>query len=249
LEDGVQLTSDHVFPKSWYPDTTPKYEYKWQVPACYSCNSNYGKIERDLLIRFALCLNPNDPDNASIVAKGKRSIDPKFGKNKKDRKARLDKRKSILSQIWKGQDIPSESIYPNLGYHPEVSPDEEIALPIPADGLEKLARKIVRGITHIKNGLFIEDTYEISFFAISNDDSLFLKNILKKHGSIIAVEPGISVNRAIIKDDPVSAIFEIVMWKVVKMHCIVRRKKDGTNSVKEAVEDQDYMGETSASET
>ena len=34
LKDNVVLTSDHMFPKAWYPDATPENLEKWQFPAC-----------------------------------------------------------------------------------------------------------------------------------------------------------------------------------------------------------------------
>ena len=40
-------TSDHVFPKSWYPDTTPQNMEKWQIPSCENCNTEYSKIENE----------------------------------------------------------------------------------------------------------------------------------------------------------------------------------------------------------
>jgi len=45
------LTSDHVFPVSWYPETTPDNLEKWQMPSCKKCNEKYGKI--DILINNA----------------------------------------------------------------------------------------------------------------------------------------------------------------------------------------------------
>ena len=60
-----KLTSDHVFPKSWFPDTTPQNMEKWQIPSCENCNTEYSKIENDLLQRFGMCVDPD-----SIAAKG-----------------------------------------------------------------------------------------------------------------------------------------------------------------------------------
>ena len=94
-----KLTWDHVFPESWYPDTTPDNLYKWQIPNCIRCNQEYGKIEKDLMIRVGLCLDPNDPSCAGIVDKALRSIDHTKGKNHKDKQARLKKRQQILGQM------------------------------------------------------------------------------------------------------------------------------------------------------
>ena len=56
LKDPVVLTSDHMFPRAWYPDATPENLEKWQIPSCVECNHRYSKIEGDLLNRVALTL-------------------------------------------------------------------------------------------------------------------------------------------------------------------------------------------------
>jgi len=95
LEYKDRLNWDHVFPAAWYPETTPKDLYKWQIPSCIHCNNIYGVLEKDLMIRLGLCLEPDDPCKG-IAEKALRSIDPSLAKNEKDRLARLSKRR----QIW-----------------------------------------------------------------------------------------------------------------------------------------------------
>jgi len=60
LREFEWLTSDHIFPKSWYPESTPANLEKWQVPACEPCNQKYSKTEDELLVRLGLCVNPKD---------------------------------------------------------------------------------------------------------------------------------------------------------------------------------------------
>lgn len=91
------LTSDHVFPRSWYPETTPNDLEKWQMPACKKCNKKYGKIENYLLLRFGLCLDRNQEGAKGIPEKALRSINPKAGKNIKDSYHRQKIRQKILS--------------------------------------------------------------------------------------------------------------------------------------------------------
>ena len=52
-----ELTSDYVFPKSLYPDTTPENVRKIQVPACNECNQKFRKIEDELLQNIRMCHN------------------------------------------------------------------------------------------------------------------------------------------------------------------------------------------------
>ena len=54
LKDVEERNSDHVFPESWYPDSTPPNLEKWQIPSCIPCNSEYGKLEQDFCRKGAV---------------------------------------------------------------------------------------------------------------------------------------------------------------------------------------------------
>jgi hypothetical protein len=52
-------TMDHVFPKSWYPDSTPENMPKPKVPSCKKCNNDLGKIEDIVFNKLAPCIDPH----------------------------------------------------------------------------------------------------------------------------------------------------------------------------------------------
>jgi hypothetical protein len=73
LQFFKNLTLDHVFPKSWYPDTTPENLRKMQVPACDECNQKFRKIEDEFLQNIRMCHNeqriiPISPENIELLA-------------------------------------------------------------------------------------------------------------------------------------------------------------------------------------
>jgi hypothetical protein len=41
-----ETTKDHVFPASWYPETTPEEIQRWTAPSCGACNNRLGSIEK-----------------------------------------------------------------------------------------------------------------------------------------------------------------------------------------------------------
>jgi hypothetical protein len=102
LKDVKERNWDHVFPASWYPESTPGNLDKWQIPSCISCNSAYGRLEEDLLCRVGLCLDPYVPASQSIVKKALRSMNPAAARNQRDAKHRLNKRRQILSESLSG---------------------------------------------------------------------------------------------------------------------------------------------------
>src|SRR5665213_1448248 len=107
LIDFHVLTWDHVFPTSWYPNTTPADLEKWKFPSCEPCNLRYSKIEQSLLIAFGLCLTPGEAISAGIPEKALRAAKPEFATNEKDRQARLAMRNKILSQAKKTSGVPT----------------------------------------------------------------------------------------------------------------------------------------------
>jgi hypothetical protein len=95
LKDVEERNSDHVFPASWYPDSTPPDLEKWQIPSCIPCNSGYGKLENDFLIKVGLCLDPNDLASKSIVETSLRALTAAAGRNPRDAQHRLNKSPTI----------------------------------------------------------------------------------------------------------------------------------------------------------
>jgi hypothetical protein len=149
LREPVPRTWDHVFPESWYPDTTPAGIAKWKIPSCVQCNNEYGKIEQDLLLRIGLCLDWQTLETSGIAPKGLRSINPKYAKNERDAHYRAAKREQLLRQLRKGNDFPHDAIYPNLGEKWGRPSEQQIIVPIPASSVRRLGEKIVRGIFYI----------------------------------------------------------------------------------------------------
>jgi hypothetical protein len=57
----TSATLDHVFPKHWFPESTPQNLNRWTVPACHKCNDELSGIEKVLLNRMALFLDLTKP--------------------------------------------------------------------------------------------------------------------------------------------------------------------------------------------
>jgi hypothetical protein len=57
-EPLTETTKDHVFPRSWYPDTTPDDVQRWTAPSCESCNGHFRELEKELVVFLACCINP-----------------------------------------------------------------------------------------------------------------------------------------------------------------------------------------------
>ena len=156
LTDNVPRNWDHVFPKSWYPDTTPANISKWIIPSCYKCNKEYGELEQDLLMRLACCVDPKAAAFSGIYPKVLRSMDARYAPNQKEAGIRIARRNELLAEMLHGDQIPENGIYPGLGERWGRPKDAQVAMKISASSFHRLTEKIVRGIFFIEDSRYIE---------------------------------------------------------------------------------------------
>ncbi len=227
LKDVEERNFDHVFPESWYPDSTPPDLEKWQIPSCIPCNSDYGRLEQDFLLKIGLCLDPFDPASKSIVEKTLRSLKSSAARNPRDARHRLGKGRKILTEALQGGQIPDHGIFPGLGNRRANVNEEPVAVLVPAESFQRITEKIVRGIYYIEDGIFIEPPYEIEFYALPENDIAPWKDALDRFGSVYAREPGIMVRRAVAHEDGISSLFEITFWKQFKTYASVSLSGEG----------------------
>ncbi|MGB3492245.1 MAG: hypothetical protein WBA57_05930 [Elainellaceae cyanobacterium] len=221
LKTFENLTWDHVFPQAWYPTTTKPDEYKWQVPSCQDCNREYGNLENDFLTRISIFLEPSDLACAGIFEKGMRALDPKYAKNNKDKKFRKAKKEKILRELWVGEEIPQKHLYPNFGLSSHLPIEEQVAVPIRSDSVQRIAEKIVRGIFYIEDHLLIEPPYKIESYVLSDKGYQRVIDAAKRFGSVYKREPGITVFRAVVPECSPSSLFAIEIWKRWKVYATV----------------------------
>lgn len=217
-------TEEHVFPKSWYPESTPNDLEKWKVPSCRKCNNDYSLYEQNLLIRVGLGLFKKNEKCSGIIEKARRSIDPTYAKNERDRQKRLKCREEVIRDLSSSDKISSKGILPNFGADEKIKYKEYPILLIRVDYLKKFAIKIVRGMTFLFDGFLIEDDYEINHFFIKDEEQKPFMEIIDKFGSTEHRGHGIVVGRAVVFDDHKSSFYRIDIWGKLKIFATVRRR-------------------------
>ncbi|MBT3322538.1 MAG: hypothetical protein HN392_09675 [Anaerolineae bacterium] len=210
MEYSDDLTWDHVLPVSWYPESTPKNIEKWKVPACLSCNRRLGKIEEDLLVRLGLCLDPNSIPALGIPHKTRRSVNPVYGRNEKDRKARTRKREKILDEITWSKTFPKDGILPNFRPKIGLRYDDYPLVYIPDSLLREYNEKIVRGIIYVVEEKKLDLEYIIELIITEdNDDSV--ARLFQKPTHIYDRGYGFVIKQISHKDN-CSWLFEFNIW-------------------------------------
>ena len=219
-----ELTWDHVFPAAWYPDTTPENLEKWKIPSCLPCNALHARSEGELLVRLGLCINPDDPKNSGIVDKALRALDPASAHNDRDARARAADRQKILKQVLESQAIPRQAVYPGFGPHPDMPESEHVGVPISATGLRRLTEKIVRGITYVHDRKFIEQPYRVELFVLPEEVTGPIEEMLARFGQKHERGPGITVARALVPEDRMTAVYGIEIWGRLKTYALLSRE-------------------------
>lgn len=226
LKKYEELTWDHVFPEFWYPDTTPKNTEKWKIPSCSSCNKVHGENEDDLLIRFGLCLDPDSMSSMGIEEKALRALNPEAGRNDRDSKARASKCTHLLNKLLISPNIPHQAIYPGFGSKAQSTKNGQVAITVGARKLKKLTEKIVRGLTYLEGGQFIEDRYNIEHVVVTEVDAKDFQVFLDRYGKTYERLPGFKVRRAVTPENAVCGIFEIEIWSQLRLFALVTPKAD-----------------------
>ena len=223
LKQFENLTKDHIFPRTWYPDLTPPTVERWVVPACSECNHHYGVIEQELMIRMGLCLDPRSPESGGIPQKALRAINPKLGKGERDRKARMKLRERILGDMFTTKDPLFPGMLPNFGPQEGLDyGDSYTEIKIPADQLEELAQKFVRGLTYkLENGLLITPDKTIEIYHAEDVHVTEVTGLIDRFGYTEFRGPGVRIQRAVADLETVGALFRMTMWERWTMYAVI----------------------------
>lgn len=220
------LTDDHVFPKSWYPDTTPEEMPKWKVPSCKSCNSSLGKIEEDLMLRLGLCVNRKSARASGISEKVLRALDTDAADGKRDKYYRQKTREKILKEMISLPEIPI-GILPNFGPKNNFSKTHR-GIKIPERELKDLGEKIIRGHQYVIEKKYVENDYLIEIIFVHDKDVQKVINLINHHGKKYYRGPGLTIVHAPASDDNMVALYIIEIWGQLKIYgAITKREFDG----------------------
>lgn len=214
----AECTSDHVIAESWYAATVGEMA-KWQVPACRPCNNDLGKIEREVLTRLAMCLDEGNEAYEQIIARAKRAMDPRQGKNAKDARSRAALLRKIKAELLEIANFHAEGVLPF--FEQNFDAGVRHATPIPVESIEAVAQKWTRGMyrLHFKQMLPAHTQFEVHFLRNEAEWEVF--------GELLQIAvpldrgPDLQVLLSRGRDaahEAVIASFRI--WQEFKVHCV-----------------------------
>lgn len=207
------LTSDHVIPESWYPESAPENLEKWQAPACNDCNSRFGKVEAKLLEYMGLCVDPDSHEGLGIADKALRTFNPDAAKNRKDRWHREKKLESLVRHLIPSEEVLETAVLPGFEDKYAEFEDPPPAVGIPVQALESFLEKVTRGLVYALERDFIEATHSFEFHYTKPDDMHPLHDLLAKFGAKSHRGPGVEITIATTSDGTGSRIVKILLWQ------------------------------------
>jgi hypothetical protein len=219
----AKKTKDHVFPDSWYPKSTPAKVQRWTVPSCPSCNHKYGEMENEVFVPLALCVNPRKIAAAGLSKKTLRALGiGSRGELDADEK---QKRQATKEKVLRGARPYSPEVQPHvlpgLGPHPEVSQNQQLQILVAGEKLQQVFGKIVRGCEYwLANGRIVEPPCELTVHFVHDADVPDVVRLLGPFGSL-HLGPGFRVRRAGAHDEPLAALYEIVLWETLKFYAMI----------------------------
>jgi hypothetical protein len=222
-ETLIETTRDHVFPSSWYPDTTPGEVQRWTAPSCRRCNGEFGRLEEELLIFLACCIDPTKEAASGLYARVRRTLGIGVeGLTDEEKGRREARRRKLLSDA---QPISAEvlpHIIPGLGPHPEAPLSSQRQLLIDAEIIHAVVKKIVRGCEYwLGGGRIVEASYEAEVFFPTEIPEAVAKIMATFAFGPVHLGPGLQIRRAGAQDDPLTAIYELVMWETLTVYASI----------------------------
>lgn len=224
-EPLVKPTKDHVFPSSWYPDTTPKGLERWTAPSCARCNGEFGRLEKDLLVFFACCIDPTKPATRGLYQPVRRAIGIGVtGLSDQEMLHRAAKRRKLLNEAQPYSPDMLPHIIPGLGPHPEAPVSLQRQLTIEAESVHAVIRKIIRGCEYwLAGGRIIEPPYNITVI-FPTETPEFVKQVMTAFAlGPVHLGPGLRIRRGGAHDDPLCALYELVIWETMTVYASIQR--------------------------
>ncbi|MEO8906078.1 MAG: hypothetical protein ABI627_31530 [Polyangiaceae bacterium] len=216
--ESDRLEDEHVFPESWYPNTTPTGVAKIKVPSCSECNRNYGRTEERLQRQLAVCIDVANPAAQGVWDRVRRSLRPQDGRNARDARIRAGNRDKLMRSVHAAP-VGSAGQLPGFGaIEGRLTPEPSGLLTLAADAVKIAAadvasftEKLVRGLHYCVHEAPLPTDVEVRTYVVSEDE---WPALLERTRAMTAqgVPPGFIFWRGAAQDDPMFAFWYFWIW-------------------------------------
>ncbi len=127
-----------------------------------------------------------------------------------------------MKELFAADSVPADSVLPGLGPEPEAELKEQVATGVAPADLEAFVEKLVRGLTYLQTECLINPPHVVRMQLLAPGNAQVFNEQLDKFGTTIDRSPAIRARVARAASDPLSAIYEFVIWERLSVHAYVR---------------------------
>lgn len=227
--DGDQ--AEHVFPSSWYPNTTPKTCQRLTVPSCPACNARFKAAEERFIEPVMMSLVDCD-DARGLYERLSRGWKPDGGKSERDQAHRGAKFVAMLGRVKFGKPPDANANDPIAAFLS--TPRDDLVAAAPGSPLQHadidvIGEKFVRGLffgeTGRRLGLsqFTARVVNDELFAVGGPDTKPLVEALRARPVSDRLAPGL---RYRVATSPMGdQVWLFTMWGQLDVFTIVVPKE------------------------
>jgi hypothetical protein len=193
------------------------------VPSCRVCNGKSGGLENEVFVPLALCVNPLKIAAAGLSKRAIRALG--IGAVADLTENEKQKRRAVMERVFRNAKPYSPEVQPHvlpgLGPHPEAPHDKQLQIQVPGDKLQQVLGKIVRGCEYwLADGRIVEPPDEVTVHFVHDCD---VPDVVRAFGPFgpVHLGPGFRVRRASAHDEPLAALYEVVIWDTLKFYASI----------------------------
>lgn len=210
--DKNSRSRDHVFPSSWYSDDTPADVQRWTVPSCIDCNNKFGRLEKDLFVRLAMCVDPRQFEASGITKKLMCSFG--VGSNAENLSSQEEeKRRRLLNGILE-KTFPCFKgirVFPGFGPHVGFPLEIQRAIKIPENLLMPVLGKIYRGVEYkLGNKRYVIEPERLKIYHV-DEEPKEVAALINKFSITASLGPGFKVFRVGHEEADV-VLYKAIIW-------------------------------------
>ncbi|HXJ06782.1 MAG TPA: DUF2934 domain-containing protein [Candidatus Acidoferrum sp.] len=126
----------------------------------------------------------------------------------------------IEAQPYSSEVLPH--IIPGLGPHPEAPVSSQRVITMEEKSIQAVVKKIVRGCEYwLAGGRIVDPPYEIEVVFPSETTELVDKIMAAFAFGPVHLGPGLRIRRGGAQDDPLSLLYELVMWETMTVYASI----------------------------
>jgi hypothetical protein len=207
---------EHVFPRSWYPESTLTTVQYLKVPGCHECNQRWMQIEDEFRTEFLMVISPLPSEAKGLHDKFTRSINPSFADAEREKRSRTAKAMRILKSMKWVSPVPGgpqATVRTESGLIIRASPVRSIEKRV----LNGMGEKLIRGLHYAKRAKVLPPltVHSILIRAAQGEDPdlIPILQYLWTIPPVTTLAPGLEYRQ---HDQPGLMVWDFLVWGQVR---------------------------------